>query len=228
MDLSPLWISLKTAFLSTFLTFFIGIFAAYEVAKVPVRPVKGLLDGFLTLPLILPPTVAGFFLLKIFGVNGPIGKLFLVFFDYRIVFSWPATVIAAATVAFPLMYRTTRGAFEQLDGSLIHAARTLGLSNSFIFWRVAMPNCWQSVMAGSVLTFARSLGEFGATIMLAGNLPGKTRTISTAVYSAMAAGNDQEAYRWVLVNLVISFVSMFLLNFWVDRRPKQRPVKEVP
>ncbi len=227
MELSPLWVSLKTASLSTFITFFIGIFAAYEVAKVHVRPVKGLLDGFLTLPLILPPTVVGFFLLKTFGINGPIGKQLLTVFGYKIVFSWPATVIAAAVVAFPLMYRTARGAFEALDPNLVYAARTLGLGNSFVFWRIVLANCRQSIVAGCVLTFARSLGEFGATIMLAGNLPGRTQTISTAVYAAMAAGNDAEAYRWVLVNLVISFASMLILNVWADRPPKRRVSKEV-
>lgn len=227
MDWSPLWISLKTAALSTVFTFFAGILVAWWVVRIQNRLLKGIIDGFLTLPLILPPTVIGFFLLKIFGVNGPVGLLFLNLFDAKIVFSWPATVISATVVAFPLMYRTTRGAFAQLDQNLVYAGRTLGLRNSYLFWHIVVPNCVQGILAGTILSFARALGEFGATMMLAGNLPGKTRTISTAVYSFMAAGKDAEAYQWVLVNLLISFASMLILNFWTPKntRRKARPAK---
>jgi len=218
LDYSPLWISLKTAFFATVITFFTGILAAYWVIK--LKKFKGIIDGVFTLPLVLPPTVCGFFLLKIFGVNGFIGNLFLKTFNFRIVFSWQATVISATVVAFPLMYRTARGAFEQLDSSLVFSAKTLGLSNTYIFLRIVIPNCISGIVAGIVLAFARALGEFGATLMLAGNIQGKTRTISTAVYSAMAAGDYDLAYKWVLVNLLISFLVIGFMNYWTSNQNK--------
>ena len=218
MDYSPLWISLKTATISTAVTFVTGTLAAYWVIK--LKRFKGLIDGIFTLPLILPPTVCGFFLLKIFGGNGFIGKFFIENFNFRIVFSWQAAVITASVVAFPLMYRTARGAFEQLDNALIFSAKTLGLSNTYIFLRIVIPNCISGIVAGAILAFARALGEFGATIMLAGNLQGKTRTISTAVYSAMSAGDYNLAYKWVLVNLVISFLVIGLMNYWTSNQNK--------
>lgn len=202
--------------MATLLAFITGTVAAYLVVNLN-KYVKGVLDGIFTLPMILPPTVCGYFLLKLFGVRGIIGKPLLDLFGIKVVFSFSATIIAATVVAFPLMYRTARGAFEQLDRSLIYSAQTLGLKGSYIFLRIVVPNCKRGILAGSVLSFARALGEFGATIMLAGNMPGKTQTISTAVYSAMAAGNDELAYRWVLVNLVISFASMLLLNVWSEK-----------
>lgn len=218
MDYSPLWISLKTATLATAFTFVIGILAAYWVVK--LKKIKGIIDGIFTLPLIMPPTVCGFFLLRIFGINGFIGKFFLEVFNFRIVFSWQATVIASTVVAFPLMYRTARGAFEQLDSSLVFSAKTLGLSNTYIFLRIVIPNCISGIVAGTILAFARALGEFGATIMLAGNIQGKTRTISTTVYSAMAAGDYELAYKWVLVNLAISFLVIGFMNYWTSNQNK--------
>ena len=218
LDYSPLIISLKTAIIATAITFVTGIISAYWVVK--IKKFKGLIDGIFTLPLVLPPTVCGFFLLKIFGLNGFIGKLFYDIFNFKIVFSWEATIIASTVVSFPLMYRTARGAFEQLDKNLIYSAKTLGLSNTYIFVKIVIPNSISGIIAGSVLAFARALGEFGATIMLAGNIQGKTTTISTAVYSAMSAGNYNLAYKWVLINLLISFIAIGLLNFFTSKQTK--------
>lgn len=209
MDISPLFISLKTALLATAITFFLGLYAARFVMK--LSRFKGIIDGIFTLPLVLPPTVVGFFLLIICGKNSIIGQILLKF-DRSIIFSWSASVIAAAVVSFPLMYRTGRGAFEQLDTNIIYAARTLGLSEQKIFWKIIMPNCLPGIAAGTILAFARALGEFGATIMVAGNIPGKTQTMSSAVYSAVQAGNRGLAYKWVLIIITISFVTIFLLN----------------
>lgn len=211
--------------ISTVFAVVIGIAAAYGVVRLG-KLLKGFADGILTLPMVLPPTVVGFFLLVFFGANGPAGRFFLSVFNERIVFSWYAPIIASAVVAFPLMYRTMRGAFEQFDTTLLYSGRTLGLSNTYIFWRILLPNCRFSIIAGTVLAFARGLGEFGATIMLAGNLPGKTATISVAVYSAMAAGNSSLAYRWVLIDLGISFVMMLAMNLLtggVGNRRKRLP-----
>ncbi len=211
MDLSPLWISLKATMISTVITFFAGIAAAYYIVKLK-KFWRGVLDTILTLPMLLPPTVVGYFLLLLFGINGPAGKAFLKLFSAKIVFTWYAAIISSAVVSFPLMYRTARGVFEQFDKTLEYSAKTLGLSNAFIFWRITLPNCSYGIIAGTVLAFARGLGEFGATIMLAGNIPGKTQTISVAVYSAIASGNDALAYRWVLVNLLISLAAMLTMN----------------
>jgi len=211
MDLFPLWLSLRVTLISTAVTFIIGITAAYYIVRLG-KFWKGLADCILTMPMVLPPTVVGFFLLKLFGINGVFGRFLLDFFGTKIVFTWQAAVISSTVVAFPLMYRSARGAFEQLDKSLRQSAQTLGLSNTYIFWRIILLNCRYSIMAGAVLAFARGLGEFGATMMLAGNIPGKTQTISVAVYSAMAAGNDALAYKWVLVNLSISFAAMLAMN----------------
>lgn len=215
-DFSPLKISLQVTLFSTVITFFLGILAAYYIIRLG-KTLKGLLDGLLTLPMIMPPTVVGFFLLKIIGIHGPVGSILLRVFDTKLIFTWQAAVIASTVVSFPLMYRTARGAFENLDRNLIHSARTLGRSNMYIFWRIILPNCRSGVIAGTVLAFARGLGEFGATIMIAGNIPGVTQTISTAVYSAMSAGNDALAYKWVLVNIAISFAVMLAMNFAVTR-----------
>ena len=211
MDLAPLFISLKTAVLATILTFFFGLYGARYVMK--LERYQGIIDGIFTLPLVLPPTVVGFFLLIVLGKNSLIGK-FLLQFDFSIVFSWEATVIASTVVAFPLMYRTTRGAFEQVDHNLISAARTLGMSEEKIFWRIILPLSWSGIAAGTVLAFARALGEFGATIMLAGNIPGKTQTMATAIYSAVQAGDHETAYVWAIVIIIISFVIMILMNYW--------------
>lgn len=210
MDLSPLLISLKVAVIATVVTFFLGIPCARMVVR--LRHGKGLIDGILTLPMILPPTVVGFFLLLLMGKNSLVGKL-LALLDTSLVFTWTAAVIASTVVAFPLMYRTVRGAFEEVDSDIVSAARTLGMSEGRIFWRVVVPNVIPSIMAGTVLSFARALGEFGATIMVAGNIPGRTQTMALAVYTAVQSGNRELAYRWAVIICVISFISMFLMNY---------------
>lgn len=217
MDLTPLIISLKTAFLATFITFFLGLYAARWVIR--LEKWQGFFDGLFTLPLVLPPTVVGFFLLIVLGKNSFIGKI-LLSYDISIVFSWEATVIASAVVAFPLMYRTARGAFEQIDYNLIAAARTLGMSEERIFWRVVLPLSRAGIAAGTILAFARALGEFGATIMLAGNIPGKTQTMATAIYSTVQAGHREDAYVWAGIIVVFSFAIMILMNYWSDTQKK--------
>lgn len=207
--LSPLWISVKTALCATFIAFFAGLFAANLVAG--MRRFRGLMDSLLTLPLVLPPTVVGFFLLLFIGKNSPLGRLLLQF-DVQLVFSWGATVISAAVVSFPMMYRTTLGAIQQMDRNLLYAARTLGMPEQQIFWRVTVPSCRKGIAAGAVLTLARAIGEFGATMMVAGNIPGRTQTLSTAVYTAMQAGDRKEAFLWVAVILAISFPMIILMN----------------
>lgn len=221
MDISPLLISLKTASLSIVITFFLGIFAARLVAGLRRKAWKIILDGILTLPLVLPPTVAGFFLLFIFGIRGPVGKFFLDFFSITIAFSWAATVLASAVISFPLMYRSARGALEQVDPNLIYAARTLGFSEWAIFWKVSLPGAMPGIAAGGVLAFARGLGEFGATAMIAGNIAGKTRTLPLAIYSATAAGDMGSAGTYVLVIALVSFVIVALMNWFslLERKP---------
>ena len=210
MDWFPLFNSLRIAFFSSIIVFFLGIFLAHVIAK--LHPIlKGILDVFLTLPLVLPPTVVGFFLILIFGVKRPIGQ-FLGQFGIKFVMTWYGGIIAAAVVAFPLMYRTTRGAFEAFDTNLQEAGQTLGLSNSYIFWHIKLPECKQGIIAGIVLAFARALGEYGATSMLIGYTPGKTATISTTVYQLWRTNNEAEAYIWVLINVAISAVVLLTVN----------------
>lgn len=218
MDFSPLWISLKTAFLATIITSIIGIFISYKMANYKGR-CRGLIDGVFTLPLILPPTVIGFFLLLICGKNGFVGKIFMSF-NKNIIFSWSATVIAATVVAFPMMYRTCRSAFEQIDKNMISAARTLGLSETKIFFKIAIPLAWPGIIGGLVLSFARALGEFGATLMIAGNIPGKTQTMPVAIFFAVEGGDMNKAMLWVLIIVAISFIMIFLLNYWCDTQQK--------
>ena len=218
MDFSPLWISLKTAFLATIITSIIGIFISYKMANYKGRG-SGFIDGIFTLPLILPPTVIGFFLLLICGKNGFVGKIFMSF-NKNIIFSWSATVIAATVVAFPMMYRTCRSAFEQIDKNMISAARTLGLSETKIFFKIAMPLAWPGIIGGLVLSFARALGEFGATLMIAGNIPGKTQTMPVAIFFAVEGGDMNKAMLWVLIIVAISFIMIFLLNYWCDTQQK--------
>ena len=218
MDLTPLWISLKTAFTATIITFFLGIGAAKWMVSYQGKG-KGLIDGLFILPLVLPPTVVGFFLLLLLGKNGPIGQLLLKF-GTIIIFSWPATVIAATVVAFPMMYRTARGGFEQIDEHLHHAARTLGASEWTIFWRITLPLSWPAVAAGTILSFARALGEFGATLMLAGNIPGKTQTIPIAIFFAAEGGQTTKAYVWVLMIIVISLGVIITLDYWNNYQTK--------
>ena len=218
MDFSPLWISLKTAFLATIITSIIGIFISYKMANYKGRG-RGFIDGIFTLPLILPPPVIGFFLLLICGKNGFVGKIFMSF-NKNIIFSWSATVIAATVVAFPMMYRTCRSAFEQIDKNMISAARTLGLSETKIFFKIAMPLAWPGIIGGLVLSFARALGEFGATLMIAGNIPGKTQTMPVAIFFAVEGGDMNKAMLWVLIIVAISFIMIFLLNYWCDTQQK--------
>ncbi len=217
MDFSPLWISIKTAFIATIITSIIGIFISYKMAN--YRRGKGFIDGILTLPLILPPTVIGFFLLLICGKNGFIGRIFMSF-DKNIIFSWSATVIAATVVAFPMMYRTCRSAFEQIDKNMILAARTLGLSEIKIFFKIAIPLAWPGIIGGLVLSFSRALGEFGATLMIAGNIPKKTQTMPIAIFFSVESGDMNRAMFWVLIIVLISFFMIFLLNYWCDTQQK--------
>ena len=219
MDWYPLYNSLRIAAISTVIIFFLGILAAYYVAKLP-RLVKGALDVVLTLPLVLPPTVVGYFLLRLLGPRRAVGMWFLETFDLKLTMVWYAAVFASAAVAFPLMYRTARGAFEAFDETLADAARTLGRSNPWIFWRVRMPCCRQGILAGTVLSFARALGEYGATAMIAGYTPGRTATISTTVYQLWRTGDDASAMKWVLVNLAISAVVLTAVNL-MERRDRQ-------
>ncbi|MBU3182643.1 molybdate ABC transporter permease subunit [Clostridium psychrophilum] len=215
-DYSPLWISIKTSITATIIVFFIGIAVAWFMANYKGRA-RGLLDGILTLPMVLPPTVLGFILLMIIGKNFPIGRL-LSKFGINIIFTWYATVIAATVVAFPLMYRTCVGAFRQIDVNVINAARTLGVSERKIFWKVAVPLAWPGIAAGTVLSFARALGEFGATIMIAGSIPGKTQTIPIAIYFAEVAGETGNAIKWVILIFIISLTVMVASDKWAEKQ----------
>jgi len=218
LDFSPLLISLRAAVLATIVAFFLGIAAAYFVSGYRGN-FKGLIDGVLTLPLVLPPTVVGFLLLILFGKNGPLGKL-LMAIGTTVIFSWPATVIAASVVAFPLMYRTVRSAFEQIDQNIINAARTLGVSEWKIFWKITIPLAWPGVAAGTVLAFARALGDFGATLMIGGNIPGKTLTIPAEIFFAAESGDMGKALTWVILIFIISLIVMTLMNYWTDYQYK--------
>ena len=218
IDWYPLYNSLRIAAISCVLVFFTGIFFAYYAAKLP-RAVKGVLDVILTLPMVLPPTVCGYFLLLIFGVKRPIG-MFLLRFGVKFVMTWYGGILAAAVVAFPLMYRTARGAFESFDKNLAWAGQTLGLSDTYIFWRIRMPVCRQGILAGTVLAFARALGEYGATSMLIGYTPGRTATISTTVYQLWRTNDEKGAMFWVLVNLAISTVVLLSVNMLEARQKK--------
>ncbi|WRS27614.1 molybdate ABC transporter permease subunit [Oscillospiraceae bacterium MB08-C2-2] len=218
MDWFPLWNSLRISAISTIITFFLGLFCAHWIAKAP-RIAKSILDTVLTLPLILPPTVIGFFILVTVGPKGPIGLLLRSWVDYTVTMKWQASVIAVVIVTFPLMYRTARGAFEHFDQRLFHAGQTLGLTNFYIFWRIVMPNCRQGILAGTVLAFARGLGEYGATSMVSGYIANRTATISTTVAYYWQTNQEGEAYRWVLLNLLISFSVMVSINF-LEKRQK--------
>lgn len=221
MDLSPILISLKTASLSIFITFFLGLFAAKKIMNLKSEKWKMIWDGVFTLPLVLPPTVAGFFLLYIFGVKRPFGNFLMEYLGVKIAFSFFATVLAAVVISFPLMYRSARGAFEQVDQNLIYAGRTLGMKESAIFLKILMPNAMPGIVSGGILAFARGLGEFGATAMIAGNIAGRTRTLPLAVYSAVAAGDMDTAYKYVLVLVAVSLIVVSFMNYynyWVKKR----------
>lgn len=217
MTWSPLIITLETAGAATVVTFFLGIGLALMVVR--MRRFKGLADAVITLPLVLPPTVVGFFLLLFLGRRSAVGR-FLLQFDITLVFTWKAAVIAAVVVSLPLMYRTARGAFEQLDPNIVSAARTLGVSDWRIFWHILLPNARGGILAGLVLSFTRALGEFGATIMFAGNIPGVTQTMSTAIYAAVQANDYDLAGQWALIIVGFSLFFVILLNWWIARQAK--------
>jgi len=221
MDFTPILISLKTASISIVITFFLGLFAAKKILNLRSEKWKMIWDGIFTLPLVLPPTVAGFFLLYIFGVKRPFGYFLLEYFGVKIAFSFLATVLAAVVISFPLMYRSARGAFEQVDQNLIYAGRTLGMTERAIFIKVLMPNAMPGIVSGGILAFARGLGEFGATAMIAGNIAGRTRTLPLAVYSAVAAGDMDTAYQYVLILVAVSLIVVSFMNYynyWVKKR----------
>jgi molybdate transport system permease protein len=209
--MSAIIISIEVAVSATVLAFFTGLLAAWKIVKLP--RLKGVFDGLFTLPMVLPPTVIGFFLLLIFGKNGLIGG-WLAEIGLPIVFSVRGAIIAAAIVAFPMMYRTARGAFESLDRDLVLAARVCGASETRIFWQIVVPTCRPGIASGVVLAFARALGEFGATSMLAGNIPGRTQTMSLAIYSAVQSNERGTAYLWVAVIMIISFTTLMLMNLF--------------
>ena len=212
LDWSPLFISLKTGIMATFISFFLGIYAARKVVKTTPGK-KAVIDGILTLPMVLPPTVAGFFLLLIFGKRRPFGIFLYETFDIKVVQSWLGCIIAATVIAFPLMYRNARAAFEQLDVNLIYAGRTLGMSDIRIFWKVVIPSAGPGIASGTILTFARALGEYGATSMLAGNIPGKTGTISQKIAMVIQDGDYATAGVWVAIVMLIAFLVIFSMNF---------------
>ena len=216
MDLFPLWNSIRIAAISTVIIFFAGIAAAYYISRVP-RWLKGVLDVVLTLPLVLPPTVVGFLLLRLLGPRRPVGAFFLEYFGLRLTMTWWSAVFSTSVVIFPLMYRTCRGAFESFDETLASAGQTLGLSDTYIFWHIRMPCCQPGILAGTVLAFARALGEYGATSMIAGYMPGRTATVSTTVYQLWRTNNDALAFRWVMINMAISFTVLLAVNL-IEKR----------
>lgn len=220
MDWYPLCNSLRIAAISTVLVFFLGIWSAQKIARLP-GAVKGMLDVVLTLPLVLPPTVVGWLLLLLLGPRRPLGGWVQDVFGIRLVMVWWSAVFSTVVVSFPLMYRTARGAFESFDRDLADAGRTLGRSDTWIFWRVQLPCCRQGILAGTVLAFARALGEYGATSMVAGYTPGRTATISTTVYQLWRTGDDQGALRWVLVNIALSAVFLLAVNLLESRQKKR-------
>ena len=219
LDWSPLWISVKTGIVATVLSFFLGIFAARKVISLGTKG-KSVWDGILTLPLVLPPTVAGFFLLLIFSRRRPFGIFLYDTFDISAVHTWLGCILAATVIAFPLMYRNARAAFEQIDINLVHAGRTLGMSEMKIFWKVAVPAAGPGLASGTVLTFARAMGEYGATSMLAGNIPGKTGTISQKIAMVIQDGDYATAGVWVVIVLVIAFAAVFVINLIAGSKMK--------
>ena len=219
LDWSPLYISLKTGAVATIISFFLGLFAARKVIKAGPK-VKAVADGLLTLPMVLPPTVAGFFLLLLFSRRRPLGMFLYDQFDIKVVQSWLGCIIAATVIAFPLMYRNARAAFEQIDVNLVYAGRTLGMSEGKIFWKVVIPTAGPGIISGTILTFARALGEYGATSMLAGNIPGKTGTISQKIAMVIQDGDYLTAGVWVIIVLIIAFTVIFLMNLFTGRNMK--------
>ena len=219
LDWSPLWISLKTGVVATIISFFLGLWAARKVIRRDYR-VKSILDGILTLPMVLPPTVAGFFLLLIFSRRRPFGIFLNDTFDIQVVHTWLGCIIAATVIAFPLMYRNARAAFEQIDANLVYAGRTLGMSEFSIFWRIVVPTAGPGIASGTILTFARAMGEYGATSMLAGNIPGKTGTVSQRIAMVIQDGDYLTAGFWVVIVLIIAFFAIFLINMITGKHMK--------
>ena len=219
LDWSLLYISLKTGAVATIISFFLGLFAARKVIKAGPK-VKAVADGLLTLPMVLPPTVAGFFLLLLFSRRRPLGIFLYDQLDIKVVQSWIGCIIAATVIAFPLMYRNARAAFEQIDVNLVYAGRTLGMSEGKIFWKVVIPTAGPGIISGTILTFARALGEYGATSMLAGNIPGKTGTISQKIAMVIQDGDYLTAGVWVIIVLIIAFTVIFLMNLFTGRNMK--------
>ena len=219
LDWSPLYISLKTGAVATVISFFLGLFAARKVIKAGPK-IKAVADGLLTLPMVLPPTVAGFFLLLLFSRRRPLGIFLYDQLDIKVVQSWLGCIIAATVIAFPLMYRNARAAFEQIDVNLVYAGRTLGMSEGKIFWKVVIPTAGPGIISGTILTFARALGEYGATSMLAGNIPGKTGTISQKIAMVIQDGEYLTAGVWVIIVLIIAFTVIFLMNLFTGRNMK--------
>lgn len=211
LDWSPLFISIKTGIVATIFSFFLGIYAARKVVKTTPGK-KAIIDGILTLPMVLPPTVAGFFLLLIFSRRRPFGIFLFENFGIKVVQTWLGCIIAATVISFPLMYRNARAAMEQIDVNLIYAGRTLGMSDTEIFWKVVIPTAGPGIASGTILTFARALGEYGATSMLAGNIPGKTGTISQKIAMVIQDGDYMTAGAWVAIVMVIAFLVIFLMN----------------
>ena len=222
IDLSPLWISLQTAAATITIVFFLGVLAAWWVERMHSESAKILIDGLFTLPMVLPPTVAGFFLLVVFGNNRLVGRFFIDTFGVQIAFNWIATVLAAGVISFPLMYRSARGALVQVDKGIMEAGRSLGMTEWRIFWRLHLPNALPGIIAGGLLAFARGLGEFGATAMLAGNIAGKTRTLPLAVYSAVAAGDFDTAGFYVAIIVVICLAVVIGLNYYQYKTKQQQ------
>ena len=216
----PIFLSIRVTLLATVIAFFLGVFFAYLLTKKKV-PGKNIWETILILPMILPPSIVGYLLLKVFGKRGPIGAFLLDTFGIQIVFTWIACVIAATVVALPLMYQNAKGAFQSVDPSYELAAKTLGSSSFKVFRTVTFPLSGPGIVSGIVLTFARALGEFGATLMLAGNIPGKTQTIPTAIYYAVVVGKDEKASMLVLIMVLFSFALVFGLNMWLKRREKR-------
>lgn len=221
MDLYPLYNSLRIAGISTAIVLIIGVAAAYYTAKLPGF-LKGFLDCIFTLPLVLPPTVVGYMLLRLLGPRRLFGEFFLEHFGIKLTMNWYSAIFATTVVIFPLMYRTARGAFQAYDNNLTLAGKTLGLSRPYIFFKIIMPCCRQGIIAGTVLAFARALGEYGATSMIAGYTPGRTATISTTVYQLWRTDNDALAFRWVLINLAISAVVLLAINIFEERNRKSK------
>ena len=219
LDWSPLFISLKTGIAATIVSFFLGIFAARKAVKASPRK-KAVIDGILTLPMVLPPTAAGFFLLLLFSRRRPLGSFLFEQFDFKVVQTWLGCVIAATVIAFPLMYRNARAAMEQIDMNLVYAGRTLGMSDLKIFWTVIMPTAGPGIASGTVLTFARALGEYGATSMLAGNIPGRTGTISQKIAMVLQDGDYLTAGIWVGIVMLIAFLIIFLMNLISGKKMK--------